>query len=63
MLRDLNWETLAQRRLKAQVTMTYKIANGLVRIQPTQLIPSNYSTRSQSKGGFRQMETTPNYYK
>ena len=63
MLRDLSWETLAQRRLKAQVTMTYKIANGLVCIQPNQLIPSNYSTRSQSKGGFRQLATTSNYYK
>ena len=63
MLRDLNWETLAQRRLKAQVTMKYKTANGLVCIQPTELIPSNYSTRSQSKGGFRQLATTSNYYK
>ena len=63
MLRDLSWETLAQRRLKAQVTMTYKIANGLVCIQPNQLIPSSFSTRSQSKGGFRQLATTSNYYK
>ena len=54
---------VAQRGLKAQVTMTYKIANGLVCIQPTQLIPSNYSTRSQSKGGFRQLATTSNFYK
>ena len=63
MLRDLNWETLAQRRLKAQVTMTYKIANGLVCIQPTQLISSIYSTRSLPKGGFRQLAITSNYYK
>ena len=63
LLEKLEWEELAQRRLKAQVTMTYKILNGLVCIPPTQFIPIARSTRSHSKGSLRQLMTTTDYYK
>ena len=59
----LEWEELAQRRLKAQVTMTYKILNGLVCIPPTQFILIARSTQSHSKGSLRQLMTSTDYYK
>ena len=37
MLHRLHWDELLQRRLKAQVTMCYKINNSLVSIPTTQL--------------------------
>ena len=63
MLNQLNWETLVQRRLKAQATMIYKINNNLVCIPTTQLSTNRYNTRSMVRGGYVQLRTTTNYHK
>ena len=63
MLKELEWEELVQRRLKAQVTMCYKISNNLVCIPSTQLTVGPYNTRSRAKGGYRQLGTQSDYLK
>ena len=52
MLSQLQWEELAQRRLKARVIMCYKITNGLVCVPSDQFSTGRYSTRSRTRGGF-----------
>ena len=50
MIADLGWESLAERRAKAKVAMTYEIMNGLVDIPKTKFTESNCTnTRNQGK--------------
>ena len=63
MLKELEWEERVHRKLKAQVTMCYKISNTLVRIPSTQLMVGPYNTRSRAKGGYRQLGTQYDYLK
>ena len=50
MIADLGWESLAERRTKAKVAMTYKIMNGLVDIPKTKFTESTFTnTRSQAQ--------------
>jgi hypothetical protein len=62
MLAELNLETLEQRRLKAKVTMIFKIINGLVAIPPSQLVPNPYMTRGNTMK-FIHLAPRTNYYK
>ena len=63
MLSQLQWEELAQRRLKARVIMCYKITNGLVCVPSDQFSTGRYSTRSRTRGGFTQLVSVTDYYK
>ena len=58
----LGWDTLEQRRLKAVVTMGYKIINDLVAVPSTQLKPNTRETRGHGKK-FHQIYAGTNYYK
>ena len=58
----LGWDTLEQRRLKAVVTMGYKIINDLVAVPSTQLKPNTRGTRGHGKK-FHQIYAGTNYYK
>ena len=50
MIADLGWESLAERRAKAKVAMTYKIMNGLMDIPKTKFKESICTnTRSQAQ--------------
>ena len=62
MLNTLSWETLEERRLKARVTMGYRIIHGLVKIPDTQLIPVTVNTRGNTMK-FKQIAARTNYYK
>ena len=62
MLEELNWETLEQRRLKARVTMGFKIIHGLVAIPSVQFVPKSVNTRG-SQLSFRHLDTRTDYYK
>ena len=62
MLAQLQLDSLEQRRLKAKVTMLFKIINGMVAIPPTQLIPRPTRTRGNTLK-FIQLATRTNYYK
>ena len=62
MLDMLQWETLEQRRLKALVTMGYKIVHALVAIPSMQFVPTAVVPRvNQTK--FIQIQARTNYYK
>ena len=63
MLKELKLEELVQSRIKAQVTMCYKISNNLVCIPSTQLTVGHNNTRSMAKGGYRQLGTQSDYLK
>jgi hypothetical protein len=41
MMSNLNWETLEQRRMRARVTMFYKITNNVVAIDPNSSTENN----------------------
>jgi hypothetical protein len=62
MLQELKWESLEQRRLKARVTMGYKIIHGLVAIPTLQLIPTTIITRGNQMK-FIHIQARTNYYK
>ena len=61
MLKDLSWETLEQRRLKARVVMSYRIVHGLVMIPDEQFIPTSVCTRGHNLK-FHQIFARTNYY-
>ena len=59
MLEDLNWDTLVTRRAKSQVTMLFKIVNGLVDIPAADfVIPASTRTRSHHDKKLRQYATS-----
>ena len=62
MLKDLSWETLEQRRLKARVVMGHRIIHKLVMIPDEQLVPTTVHTRGHDKK-FKQLAARTNYYK
>ena len=62
MINELGWETLEQRRMKARVTMCYRIIHQLVAIPAVQFIPTIVSTRG-SRIKFIQIQARTNYYK
>ena len=63
MLKQLNWDTLEQRRLKAKAIMTYKILHNLVGIPSTQYVPqSSHNTRG-GEFKLRQLHCNKDYYK
>ena len=62
MLQQLKWDTLEQRRLKARVTMGYRVVHRLVKISDAQLIPTTVCTRGH-KQKFKQLPARTNYYK
>ena len=62
MLKVLKWETLEQRRLKARVTMGYRIVHGLVMIPANQLVPALDITRGHDRK-YQQISARTNYYK
>ena len=59
MLKELKWEKLVQSRIKAQVTMCYKIRNNLVGIPSIQLTVGHNNTRRS----YRQLGTQSDYLK
>jgi len=63
MIKDLGWSDLARRRRNTRLTMLYKIANGLVAIEPNNyLIPGSSRTRSNNNQKYMQIHTsTPAY--
>ena len=64
MLDQLGWESLESRRTKAQLTMFYKIVNGLVDIPSDQyLTPMSSRTRSTNNRKFRLPSTSTSYYR
>ena len=62
MLQHLKWDTLAQKRLNARVTMGYRVVHKLVKISNTQLIPTTVCTRGHRQK-FQQLPARTNYYK
>ena len=62
MIQQLKWDTLEQRRLKARVTMGYRVVHKLVKISDAQLIPSTVCTRGHNQK-FKQLPARTNYYK
>ena len=59
MLEDLNWDTLETRRSKSQVTMMFKIINGLVDIPAADFVtPASTRTRSHHGKKLRQYATS-----
>ena len=64
MLEDLGWDTLETRRAKSQVTMMYKIMNGLVDIPAADYVtPASTRTRSNHSKKQRQISTSTETYK
>ena len=64
MLEHLEWETLETRRAKHQLTMLFKIINGIVDIPASDyLTPASSKIRSQHSLKFRQIPTSSDYYK
>ena len=64
MLNQLDWETLEDRRTKAQLTMFYRITNDLVDIPADQyLTPANTTTRSSHSRKYQQPTTSTSYYR
>ena len=63
MISNLNWETLEQKRMRARVTMFYKITN-IVAIDPNQYVTHQQKiTRSSNKLQFQTYSTTKDYFK
>ena len=62
MLENLEWETLEQRRLKARVTMGYRIVHNMIMIPSSQLIPTTVNTRGH-RMKFRQLKARTDYYR
>ena len=62
MLADLKWESLEQRRLKARVTMAFKIKLKLIAMPSTQFIKSEVPTRGNQEK-YIQLPGLRNYYK
>ena len=62
MLRNLQWETLQQRRWKARVTMCYKIVHHIVAIPDIQFVPVTVNTRGNQLK-FIQIQARTNYYR
>ncbi len=62
MLKVLKWETLEQRRLKARVTMGFRIIHGMVMIPANQLVPSLDKTRGHGLK-YQQISARTNYDK
>ena len=64
LLNQLEWDTLASRRTKIQLTLVYKIVNSLVDIPPDPFfVPGPCRTRSNHKLKFRQISTSKDYFK
>ena len=65
MLDHLGWESLESRRTKAQLTMLYKITNGLVDIPADRHLTPGHSvaTRSAHAKTYLQPSTTTTYYR
>ena len=64
MLDDLGWETLKTRRVKAQLTMFYKIDNNLVDININDFATlSRIATRANHQRKYKHLPTCRNYFK
>ena len=61
MISDLSWESLEQRRAKTRAVLMYKIANNLVDIPSTLLIPADARTRENTV--FKTIYTRSDVYK
>ena len=64
MLKQLGWDTLEQRRLSYQLSMFYKIQQGLVGISlPSEVHPLTRASRARNAFPFRHIQTSCNVYK
>ena len=64
LLDQLNWDSLATRRTKIQLTFLYKIIHNHVDIPPDPyLTPGHTRTRSNHKYKFRQISASKDYFK
>ena len=64
MLKQLGWDTLEQRRLSHQLSMFYKIQQGLVGISlPSEVCPLTRASRVPNAFPFRHIQSNCNVYK
>ena len=63
MLNHLQWETLEDRRSKQQLTLMYKIVNGLAEVSHNHLRPSKSGTRSTHSSKFSHYQSKTNTHK
>ena len=64
MLKQLGWETLEQRRLSYQLSMFYKIQQGLVGISlPSEVCSLTRASRAPNAFPFRHIQSSCNVYK
>ena len=64
MLKQLGWVTLEQRRLSYQLSLVYKIQQGLVGISlPSQVCPLTGASRAPNAFSFRHIQSSCNVYK
>ena len=64
MLKQLGWDTLEQRRVSYQLSMFYKIQQGLVGISlPSEVRPLTRASRAPNVFPFRHIQTSCNVYK
>ena len=64
MLEHLQWETLESRRIKAKLTMVYKITNDLMDIPVSKnLSPGSSRTRANHSIKFLPLSTSTSYYR
>ena len=64
MLKQLGWDTLEQRRLSYQLSLFYKIQQGLVGISlPSEVHPLTGASRTRNAFPFRHIQTSCNVYK
>ena len=64
MIKDLNWRTLAQRRIDSRLTLMNKITYVLVAIPAADyLIPNTRQSRHNHQLAYRQIPTIKDYFK
>ena len=64
MLKELNWETLAERRQRSRLTMLYKMTHGLASVEHTEhLKPIQRVTKHLSENAFQVPYSKSNYGK
>lgn len=63
MMKELGWNSLADRRLHLRLTLMYKVVNGLVAVPSTNLIPADNRTRSNHPNKFRTIRASTEVYR
>ena len=64
MLKELNWSSLEERRKNASVTMLYKVVNGLVAVDASDvLVNSDRRTRANNSHSYRHFSSNTEQYK